>query len=104
MSEEVHVDTGELRRLGTAFENHAYDLGRHLSAFRRRTDAGILRDELGTGTAASLAELGDLAEEAGRMVGSLRERLDEIAAGLRTAALTTEASEGETAGVLRSAR
>lgn len=103
MSEEVHVDTGELRRLGTAFEHHAYDLGRHLSAFRRRTDAGTLRDELGSEVAVPLGELGELAEEAGRMVGSLQERLDEIADGLKSAALNTEAVEHDITATVRSA-
>lgn len=104
MSEEVHVDTGELRRLGTAFEHHAYDLGRHLSAFRRRTDAGTLRDGRGSGTAAPLDELGELAEAAGQMVGSLQERLDEIADGLKSAALNTETVEHDIAATVRSVR
>ena len=104
MSEEVHVDTGELRRLGTAFEHHAYDLGRHLSVFRRRTDAGTLRDELGSETATPLGQLGELAEAAGRLVGSLQERLDEIADGLKSAALNTEVVEHDIAATVRSVR
>jgi hypothetical protein len=104
MSEEVHVDTDELRRLGTAFEHHAYDLGRHLSAFRRRTDAGTLRDEFGSESAAPLAELGDLADAAGRVVGSLQERLEEIADGLKSAALNTEAVEHGITATVRGVR
>lgn len=104
MSEEVHVDTAELRRLGTAFEHHAYDLGRHLSAFRRRTDSGTLRDELGRDAAAPLDGLGELADVAGQVVGHLRERLDEIADGLKSAALNTEAAEQDITATVRGAR
>lgn len=103
MSEEVHVDTGELHRLGTAFAHHAYDLERHLSAFRRRAGAEALRDELGADSA-SLDEFGNLADEAGRVVERLRERFDEIADGLKSGAARTDAAEQDVVAALRGVR
>ena len=99
----VHVDADELRRLGTAFELQAYDLSRHLSAFRRRTDAGRLRDDLGE-DAASVADVCELSETAGRMIGRLQDRLDEIGSGLKTGAVALRAADEETADVLRGVR
>ncbi|MBB1255930.1 hypothetical protein [Streptomyces alkaliterrae] len=98
MSDELHVNTDELRRLGASFSTHAYDLGRHLSDFRRRTDLEGMAPsagaapfaEPGGGEQVSYAELSEMAEEAGRLVGRLRDRLEEIGSGLRATARNSD--------------
>ncbi|MET8679850.1 hypothetical protein ABZW18_20285 [Streptomyces sp. NPDC004647] len=100
MSDEVHVDADELRKLGTTFELHAYDLGRHLSAFKRRTDAEALLDVLESPEGPD-AELRELSEVAGQVIGRLQERLDEIGNGLKAGALNTEVAEQEINELMR---
>ncbi|MGP3981273.1 hypothetical protein [Streptomyces sp. KR80] len=101
MSDEVHVSTDELRKLGTAFALHAYDLGRHLSEFKRRTDAEVLRDGFGTTEAGPGERLLELSEVAGQVIGRLQERLDEVGSGMREGALNTEAAEAEITELMR---
>ncbi|MBB1245972.1 hypothetical protein GL263_20805 [Streptomyces durbertensis] len=99
MSDELHVNTDELRRLGASFSTHAYDLGRHLSDFRRRTDleaaappagAAPLTEHPAGAEQVSYAELSEMAEEAGRLVGELRDKLEEIGGGLRATARNSD--------------
>ncbi|UGY93950.1 hypothetical protein [Streptomyces gobiensis] len=100
MSDELHVNSDELRKLGTSFATHAYDLGRHLSDFRRQTDLTALRDETGV-TDEMSRELTELSEVVGRMLGRLQDRLDEIASGMKEGAMNTEAADEDMAELMR---
>ncbi|MFG2192528.1 hypothetical protein [Streptomyces sp. NPDC048639] len=102
MSDEVHTDTDELRRLGAAFATHAYDLGRHLSDFKRRTDAEALRQSLGGSEDAE--RYAELSELAGSILGQLQDQLDEMGSGMRTGAIDTEATELDMAALIRGVR
>ncbi|UNO39640.1 hypothetical protein [Streptomyces sp. MST-110588] len=100
MSEEVRISTGELHRLGTAFEMHADDLGRQLTAFRRRTDAEALCDGFGSREAAG--PFLEMYEQAERALVQLQQRLAEVGGGIKENAAGTEAAEEEIAEMIRS--
>lgn len=99
MSDEVRISTEELHKLGTAFEISADDLGRQLTSFRRRSDAEALCD--GFGSRAAAGPYLELYEQAERALGQLRERLAEVAGGLKETAASTDAAEDELVKTIR---
>ncbi|WP_042830026.1 hypothetical protein [Streptomyces rimosus] len=102
MSDEVRISTEELHKLGTQFEISADDLGRQLTAFRRRTDAEALSD--GFGSRAAAGPYLELYEQAERALEQLRERLAEVAGGIRETAVATDAAEAELVEAIREVR
>ncbi|MFH8349997.1 WXG100 family type VII secretion target [Streptomyces sp. NPDC018045] len=102
MSDEVRISTEELHKLGTKFEISADDLGRELTAFRRRADAGALCDGFGSREAAK--PYLELYEQAERALEQLRERLAEVAGGIRETAVSTDTAEEELVKTIRGVR
>lgn len=101
MSDETRVNTDELRRLGDAFETHAYDLGRHLTAFRGRTDAEALREGYGESDPQARSSWAQLSEAMGGVLGQLQNRLDEMGGGMKATARHVVENEDETASMIR---
>ncbi|MEV5599077.1 hypothetical protein [Streptomyces sp. NPDC052496] len=99
MSDEVRISTEELHKLGTKFEISADDLGRQLTAFRRRSDAEALCN--GFGSRAAARPYLEVYEQAERALEQLRERLAEVAGGLRETAASTDAAEEELVKTIR---
>ncbi|OKI07129.1 hypothetical protein A6A06_36105 [Streptomyces sp. CB02923] len=99
MSDEVRISTEELHGLGAKFEISADDLGRQLTAFRRRSDAEALCDGFGSREAAG--PYLELYEQAERALEQLRERLTEVADGIRETAVSTDAAEEELVKTIR---
>ncbi|WP_030023045.1 hypothetical protein [Streptomyces monomycini] len=99
MSDEVRISTEELHQLGTKFEISADDLGRQLTVFRRRSDAAALCDGFGSHEAAG--PYLELYEQAERALEQLRERLTEVAGGLRETAVSTDTAEEERVKAIR---
>ncbi|MFD7918525.1 hypothetical protein ACFV3R_04790 [Streptomyces sp. NPDC059740] len=93
MSDEVRVDTEELRRLGAAFQEHADELGRALTRFRRRADGEALGARLGTGPEAG--RQAELFAEAERVLAALQQRLGEVGHGLTETARGQQDTEDE---------
>ncbi|UJB44297.1 hypothetical protein HRD51_28945 [Streptomyces sp. A1-5] len=102
MSDEVRLSTEELHKLGTTFEIRAEELSRHLSAFRRRTDADALRDGFGSDEAAR--PFRELFEEAERALAQLQQRLAEVGGGIKETAANTQAAEDELVEMMRSVK
>ncbi|MFE5741773.1 hypothetical protein [Streptomyces celluloflavus] len=102
MSDEVRISTDALHKLGATFEIYADDLGRQLTAFRRRADAEALRDGFGSHEAAR--PFRELYEAAERALGHLQERLAEVGGGIQETAANTRATEEELAETMRSVR
>lgn len=102
MSDEVRISTEELHKLGTTFEISAEDLGRQLSAFRRRADAEALRDGFGGDEAAR--HFRELYEQAERALGQLQQRLAEVGTGIKETVANTQAAEDELAELMRSVK
>ncbi|MEF3118265.1 hypothetical protein [Streptomyces chrestomyceticus] len=99
MSDEVRISIGELHKLGTEFEISADDLGRQLTAFRRRSDAAALCEGFGSREAAG--PYLELYEQAERALEQLRERLTEVAGGLKETAVSTDTAEEELVKAIR---
>ncbi|QHC25152.1 hypothetical protein [Streptomyces sp. GS7] len=100
MSDEVRLSTETLHKLGTSFEIQAEELSRQLGAFRRRADAGALRDGFGSEEAAR-PHL-ELFEEAERALVQLQERLAEVGGSIKETAANTQAAEDELVEMMRS--
>lgn len=90
MSDKLHVNTDELRQLGTSFSMHAYDLGSHLADFRRHTDLEPARHALAAVDPASYEQLAEAAELAGWATARLLDRLEEISSGIKAVARNTD--------------
>ncbi|MEV0374042.1 hypothetical protein AB0I10_30265 [Streptomyces sp. NPDC050636] len=103
MSDEVRISTEELHKLGTTFEISAEDLGRQLSAFRRRADAEALRDGFGSDEAAA-RHFRELYEQAERALGQLQQRLADVGTGIKETVANTQAAEDELAEMMRSVK
>ena len=101
MPDEARVNTDELRRLGDVFETHAYDLGRHLTAFRGRTDADALREGYGESEPLAQSSLAELSEAMGLVIGRLQNRLDEMGGAMKETARNIVDTEEETASMIR---
>ncbi|MFH8570662.1 hypothetical protein [Streptomyces sp. NPDC017993] len=102
MSDEVRIGTEELHKLGTTFEISADDLGRQLTAFRRRADAEALREGLGSHEAARLYR--EVYEQAERALTQLQQRLAEVGGGIKETVANTQAAEDELVEMIRSVK
>lgn len=97
MSDQLNVNSEELRRLGTSFSTHAYDLGSYLADFRRQTDIEPAREILARLDPSLYEQLAEAAELAGWATARLQDRLEEISSGMKTVARNTdEVHEGFT--------
>jgi uncharacterized protein YukE len=80
MLDEVSTNHTDLWRLAKSFESHAYDLERHLAAFRGATDPDTLREGFGdSGAARGHAEL---AEQMAVALGEMHRHLESIGQNL----------------------
>ncbi|WP_411143757.1 hypothetical protein [Streptomyces sp. x-80] len=102
MSDEVRISTEALHELGATFEIYADELGRQLTAFRRKADAEALRDGFGSQEAAR--PFRERYEAAERALGHLQERLAEVGGGIQETVANTRAAEEELAETMRRVR
>lgn len=90
MSDQLNVNSEELRRLGGSFSTHAYDLGSYLADFRRQTGIEPAREALAALDPALCEQLAEAVELAGWATARLQDRLDEISSGMKAVARNTD--------------